>query len=133
MISGLPYSLACEQNHRLRPLLLLCLKIWCCNWLPTPGPLEVNDAGKVADWLVEGLQPLLSENVVANLQKLVLTGHSRGVKTAFAVALGHSYTKLKFSVLVSLTLWLVAVCSAEHALVSLPMSLNPSIYQFQLP
>ncbi|KAH1086155.1 hypothetical protein AAZX31_07G092300 [Glycine max] len=70
------------------------------NGLPMYGPTEVEYAGKVADWIAEELQHLLPENVEANLDKLVLSGHSRGGKTVFAVALGHAKTNLKFSALV---------------------------------
>ncbi|TKY44743.1 Chlorophyllase-1 protein [Spatholobus suberectus] len=73
-----------------------------CNGLPMFGPCEVKFAGKVVDWLAEGLQPLLPENVEAKLEKLVLSGHSKGGKTAFAVALGYAKTKLNFSALVGI-------------------------------
>nr|KYP39147.1 Chlorophyllase-1 [Cajanus cajan] len=73
-----------------------------CNGLPMFGPCEVKLAGKVVDWLAKGLQPLLPENVEANLEKLVLSGHSKGGKTAFAVALGYAKTTLKFSALIGI-------------------------------
>ncbi|RDX60445.1 Chlorophyllase-2, chloroplastic, partial [Mucuna pruriens] len=67
--------------------------------LPMFGGNEIKFAGKVVDWLVEGLQYLLPENVEAKLEKVVLAGHSKGVhgRTAFAVALGYAKTNLKFS------------------------------------
>jgi len=65
-------------------------------------PSEVKFAGKVADWVAEGLQPLLPENVEANLEKVVVSGHSKGGKTAFCVALGYAKTKLKISALVGI-------------------------------
>ncbi|KAJ7962526.1 Chlorophyllase [Quillaja saponaria] len=71
-------------------------------WKPISGPDEVNYAAKVTDWLSEGLQSLLPEKVEANLLKLALLGHSRGGKTAFALALGHAQTKSKFSVLLGI-------------------------------
>ncbi|QHO45915.1 Chlorophyllase [Arachis hypogaea] len=70
--------------------------------IPTLGPSEVKWAGSIVDWIAEGLQPLLPESVEAQLDSLVLAGHSRGGKTAFAVALGYVQTKLKFSVLIGI-------------------------------
>ncbi|XP_027925108.1 chlorophyllase-1-like [Vigna unguiculata] len=73
-----------------------------CKGLPMLEPSEVKFAGKVADWVAEGLQPLLPENVEANLEKVVVSGHSKGGKTAFCVALGYAKTKLKISALVGI-------------------------------
>lgn len=74
--------------------------------LPMTGLSEVEFAGKVANWIAKGLQPKLKENVeekvVAKLDNLVLAGHSKGGKTAFAVALGHAETTLKFSALIGI-------------------------------
>ena len=55
------------------------------------------------DWIAEHLQSLLPENVQAKLDSIVLAGHSRGGKTAFAVALGYVQTKLKFTVLIGMS------------------------------
>ncbi|WVZ14836.1 hypothetical protein V8G54_012402 [Vigna mungo] len=64
---------------------------------------EIKEAGKVVDWLVKGLQPLLPENVEAKLEKVVLSGHSKGGQTAFCVALGHHVkTMLKFSAVIGI-------------------------------
>lgn len=55
------------------------------------------------DWLVKGLQPLLPEKVEAKLEKVVLSGHSKGGQTAFCVALGqHVKTVLKFSAVIGI-------------------------------
>ncbi|RDX60446.1 Chlorophyllase-1, partial [Mucuna pruriens] len=72
------------------------------NGMPVFEADEMKWAGKVVDWLAEGLQALLPENVKAKLEKVVLSGHSKGGKTAFAVALGYAKTNLKFSALVSI-------------------------------
>ncbi|XP_045792657.1 chlorophyllase-1 [Trifolium pratense] len=74
--------------------------------LPMPGLCEVKFAGKVANWIAGELQPKISENVQENVQAkldtIVLAGHSKGGKTAFAVALGHAETTLKFSSLIGI-------------------------------
>ncbi|KAJ1381380.1 Chlorophyllase [Sesbania bispinosa] len=74
--------------------------------LPMLGQLEVEFAGKVANWIAEGLQPELDKNieesVQAKLDTLVLSGHSKGGKTAFAVALGYTKTNLNFSALIGI-------------------------------
>ncbi|XP_073220289.1 chlorophyllase-1-like isoform X2 [Cicer arietinum] len=75
--------------------------------LPMPGQCEVNFAGKVVNWISNGLQPIINENieekVEAKLDTLVLAGHhSKGGKTAFAIALGHAKTNLKFSALIGI-------------------------------
>ncbi|KAJ1387731.1 Chlorophyllase [Sesbania bispinosa] len=74
--------------------------------LPMLGQLEVEFAGKVVNWIAEGLQAELDENieesVQAKLDTLVLSGHSKGGKTAFAVALGYTETNLNFSALIGI-------------------------------
>ncbi|CAL5395155.1 unnamed protein product [Camellia sinensis] len=68
------------------------------------GTEEVDSAAEVTNWLSAGLQSTLPKNVQANLLKLALSGHSRGGKAAFALALGHAETQptLKFSALIGL-------------------------------
>ncbi|KAJ7972752.1 Chlorophyllase [Quillaja saponaria] len=100
------------------------------DWIPISGTTEISYAAKVTDWLSEGLQPLLPDNVKADLLKLALSGHSRGGKTAFALALGHAKTKLKFSVLLGIDP--VAGSSKNsrifpHILTYVPHSFNLSI------
>ncbi|MBA0796811.1 hypothetical protein Gohar_007547 [Gossypium harknessii] len=57
--------------------------------LPPKGIREVESAAQVANWLQLGLQSVLPENIEPNLKTVVLSGHSRGGKTAFALALGY--------------------------------------------
>lgn len=93
------------------------------------GPEEIESAARVTDWLSNGLQPQLPENVQANLLKLALAGHSRGGQAAFALALGHANTSLKFSVLLGID----PVAGTEHVklepyiLTNVPRSFNISI------
>ncbi|XP_043691031.1 chlorophyllase-1, chloroplastic-like [Telopea speciosissima] len=72
--------------------------------LPTAsGCDEINYAAEVTNWFSKGLQSLLPENITADLTKLALTGHSRGGKAAFALALGtYAKTSLSFSVLIGI-------------------------------
>ncbi|KAK6164180.1 hypothetical protein DH2020_001044 [Rehmannia glutinosa] len=65
---------------------------------------EIKTAAKVTNWLPKGLPISLPQNVKPNLSKLALMGHSRGGKTAFALALGHDHepTSLKFKALLGL-------------------------------
>ncbi|KAL5785612.1 hypothetical protein ACOSQ2_008004 [Xanthoceras sorbifolium] len=64
---------------------------------------EIKSAAATTNWLSEGLRDLLPPNVHPNLSKLGLAGHSRGGKTAFALALSKSITTtLKFSALIGI-------------------------------
>ncbi|PON76085.1 Chlorophyllase [Parasponia andersonii] len=74
------------------------------EYVSPSGTEEIDSAAKVTNWLQEGLQPKLPENVRADLTKLALAGHSRGGKAAFALALGKVETSLslKFSVLLGI-------------------------------
>lgn len=65
----------------------------------------MDDAGKVINWTSKNLKYLLPDSVNANGNYTALVGHSRGGKTAFAVALGHAATlepSLKFSALIGI-------------------------------
>ncbi|EEF41353.1 Chlorophyllase-1, putative [Ricinus communis] len=66
--------------------------------LPVSGPAELEFAAQVANWLPSGLQSVLPENVKGDLDKLSIGGHSRGGKTAFALALGYAKTPLKVKI-----------------------------------
>ncbi|KAK0607703.1 hypothetical protein LWI29_018864 [Acer saccharum] len=62
---------------------------------------EIKSAAATTNWLSEGgLHDVLPPNVHPNLSKLGLAGHSRGGKTAFALALTKAATTLKFSALI---------------------------------
>ncbi|KAL2470556.1 Chlorophyllase-1 [Abeliophyllum distichum] len=63
---------------------------------------EVKTAAKVTDWLCTGLQSVLPEKVKPNLSKVALSGHGRGGKIAFDLALGHAPTSLKFKALLGI-------------------------------
>ncbi|KAL3749035.1 hypothetical protein ACJRO7_010171 [Eucalyptus globulus] len=58
---------------------------------------DINAAAATTNWLSQGLAAVLPSQVSANLAKLVLAGHSRGGKGAFALALGKSSTPLALS------------------------------------
>ncbi|KAF8037922.1 hypothetical protein BT93_B0692 [Corymbia citriodora subsp. variegata] len=58
---------------------------------------EINTAAAITNWLSQGLAAVLPSQVSANLAKLILAGHSRGGKGAFALALGKSSTPLTLS------------------------------------
>ncbi|OMO54677.1 Chlorophyllase [Corchorus capsularis] len=62
---------------------------------------EIKSTAAITNWLSKGiLQSLLPPNVKPNLTKLALSGHSRGGKVAFALALEKAMTTLKFSALI---------------------------------
>lgn len=63
---------------------------------------EIKTTAVIVDWLTDGLHHLLPVQVQPNLCKLGLAGHSRGGKVAFALALGHAKTTLKFSALMGI-------------------------------
>ncbi|KAK3193721.1 hypothetical protein Dsin_025031 [Dipteronia sinensis] len=71
--------------------------------MPPCGNNEVDFAAQVTNWLPKGLKSNLPENVEADLNKLVLSGHSRGGTIAFALSLGYACkTRLdQFSALVA--------------------------------
>ncbi|XP_062150065.1 chlorophyllase-2 [Alnus glutinosa] len=63
---------------------------------------DIKSTVATANWLSEGLHYLLPPHVQPNLRKLGLAGHSRGGKTAFAVALEKAATSLNFSALIGI-------------------------------
>ncbi|KAG7592301.1 Integrase catalytic core [Arabidopsis thaliana x Arabidopsis arenosa] len=76
-----------------------------CKLLPPGGQVEVDDAGSVINWASENLKAHLPTSVNANGKYTSLVGHSRGGKTAFAVALGHAATldpSITFSALIGI-------------------------------
>ncbi|MCD9641431.1 hypothetical protein HAX54_027609 [Datura stramonium] len=66
---------------------------------------EVKKAAKVTEWLSKGLSSVLPEKVQPDLLKLAISGHSRGGKIAFSLALGYEtqLTPLKFQALIGST------------------------------
>lgn len=58
--------------------------------IPVSNPKEVKIAAQVAQWIssLSGLSTILPEKINCDLENLALSGHSRGGKTAFALALG---------------------------------------------
>ncbi|XP_071698182.1 chlorophyllase-2-like [Rutidosis leptorrhynchoides] len=65
---------------------------------------EVEYVAEITNWLPEGLPKFLPSQVMANLKKLALAGHSRGGKVAFALMLNRLKTdmKLKYSALIGI-------------------------------
>ncbi|KAI8566304.1 hypothetical protein RHMOL_Rhmol02G0030100 [Rhododendron molle] len=65
---------------------------------------EIKSAAAVTNWFSEGLNKVLPTNVWPNLSKIALSGHSRGGKAAFSLALGKTATlkSLKFSALIGI-------------------------------
>lgn len=79
--------------------------VWTLQLYAVAGPDvsgEIHSTAAITNWLSEGLSKFLPPNVTPNFSKLALAGHSRGGKTAFAVALRklNTTTDLKFSALV---------------------------------
>ncbi|CAN6439628.1 unnamed protein product [Victoria cruziana] len=62
---------------------------------------EIRNAAMVADWIAAGLQSHLPTSVRPDLNRVGLSGHSRGGKVAFALVLGLGpiRTSLRFSAL----------------------------------
>ncbi|XP_059302684.1 chlorophyllase-2-like [Lycium ferocissimum] len=69
---------------------------------------EVKKAAKVTEWLSKRLNSILPEKVKPDLLKIAVSGHSRGGKTAFSLALGYGNlssstpTPLKFQALLGI-------------------------------
>ncbi|GFZ19725.1 hypothetical protein Acr_28g0004300 [Actinidia rufa] len=69
----------------------------------TSGKTELDSSATVTSWLsTGGLNLTLPQDVEPDLLKVAVSGHSRGGKTAFALALGYAKSSLKFSVLLGL-------------------------------
>ncbi|KAF2314838.1 hypothetical protein GH714_036864 [Hevea brasiliensis] len=80
------------------PQLYSCLINRVIPMLPISGPAELEFAVQVVNWSPSGLQSVLPENVKGDLNKLSVSGHSRGGKTAFALALGYADTPLEVKI-----------------------------------
>ncbi|XP_048227212.1 chlorophyllase-1-like [Ricinus communis] len=86
------------------PQIYTCTVFGAIPVMPIDGQKEVDLSTEVANWLPSGLKSVLNGGVQANLDKLAISGHSRGGKTAFAIQFGYSTDALttKFSALVGL-------------------------------
>ncbi|OEL32262.1 Chlorophyllase-2, chloroplastic [Dichanthelium oligosanthes] len=62
---------------------------------------EINAAAAVIGWLAGGLSSALPPGVRADLTKVSVSGHSRGGKVAFALALSHAKLALPLAALVA--------------------------------
>lgn len=90
---------------------------------------EVKTVQKIAEWLINNLKSVLPEKVQPDLEKVAISGHSKGGNTAFAVALDSSMP-LKFSALLGIDP--VAGCSPSclrppYVLEYIPRIFNQSI------
>lgn len=63
---------------------------------------EIRSAAALTDWISTGLAAILPKQVLLNIEKIAISGHSRGGKVAFALALGHATMKLSFSALMAI-------------------------------
>ncbi|KAJ4731093.1 Chlorophyllase-1 [Rhynchospora pubera] len=70
--------------------------------LPQSSTKDITSVAAVTNWLPSGLQSLLPTDVKPDLEKLALSGHSRGGHTSFSLALGHAQTTLKFTALIGI-------------------------------
>ncbi|XP_045799106.1 chlorophyllase-2-like [Trifolium pratense] len=63
---------------------------------------EIYSVVAITNWLFKGLSKILPSNIIPNLDKLALGGHSCGGKTSFAIALRklNITTDLKFSAII---------------------------------
>lgn len=61
---------------------------------------ELESAAAVINWLSIGLQSELPQQVIPKLDKIILAGHSRGGRAAFAIALGLVQTSQEFSAVI---------------------------------
>ncbi|GAB4851039.1 hypothetical protein Ancab_030337 [Ancistrocladus abbreviatus] len=78
-------------------------QLYLCAGSDSSG--EIKDAASITAWLAQGsLQKFLPRNVHPNLNKLALSGHSRGGKAAFALALAKVVpSALKISALIGIS------------------------------
>ncbi|XP_057467248.1 chlorophyllase-2-like [Actinidia eriantha] len=64
---------------------------------------EIKSTAAITNWLSSGLREVLPTHVQPNLSKIGLSGHSRGGKVAFALALGKiATTSSRFSALIGI-------------------------------
>ncbi|KAJ3693026.1 hypothetical protein LUZ60_012121 [Juncus effusus] len=101
------------------------------NIIPQSSMEDVESAASVTNWLSVGLQSLLPNGVNANFEKVVLAGHSRGGHAAFAVALGHAQTTLKFAALIGIDP--VAGMSESSQVLPKILTYEPSSFDLDIP
>lgn len=100
--------------------------------LPVSGPAELESAAEAANWLPSGLQSFLPANIKPDLNKLSVGGHSRGGKTAAALALEYAKTPLQVQISALVLIDPVEGASKNNPsqpkiLTYIPQSLNLSI------
>lgn len=100
----------------------------CCL---TQQQTEIDSAAAVTNWLPTGLSSTLPTNIQPNLQLLAVSGHSRGGKSAFALALDESSLLTSLSIKTLIALDPVAgFCGKEippQILTCVPRSFNLTI------
>jgi len=107
-------------------------QLWSSIFFYPSQSEEIEMAASVTKWLSTNLQNVLPMDVHGDLSKLVVSGHSRGGKTAFALALGITDTKLKVDIAALIGVDPVAGMNKNdrtepHILTYIPNSFNLSI------
>ncbi|CAK9323481.1 unnamed protein product [Citrullus colocynthis] len=91
--------------------------------MPTTSAMEeIKSASEVITWLRSGLNPLLPNDVKADISKLSLVGHSRGGNTAFSLALGYGRPSLPFSAVIGIDPVAGTKCFQPHPHILTPLS-----------
>ncbi|PNX77228.1 chlorophyllase chloroplastic-like [Trifolium pratense] len=94
---------------------------------------DIYSVVAITNWLSRGLGKILPPNIIPNLDKLALGGHSRGGKTTFAIALGklNITTDLKFSAIIGVD----PIDGIDTGLQTLPPILTyvPHSFNFDMP
>ncbi|KAK6937564.1 Chlorophyllase [Dillenia turbinata] len=99
----------------------------------TSGTQEIEYAAEVTNWLAEGLPPVLPTNVHPDFHKLGLSGHSRGGKAAFALALGLAQTSLKLNFAVLIGVDPVAGTSKDQQILPVILKYVPKSFNINIP
>ncbi|KAJ0974088.1 hypothetical protein J5N97_016053 [Dioscorea zingiberensis] len=63
---------------------------------------EIRSAEEITEWISIGLAEVLPKEVRMKSSKIAISGHSRGGKVAFALALRHAKKKMSFSVVMGI-------------------------------
>ncbi|XP_021735970.1 chlorophyllase type 0-like [Chenopodium quinoa] len=89
------------QHFASHGFIVVAPKLFSIIYFPSQED-EIEMAASIANWLPTNLQDVLqtrvNEGVEGDLYKLAISGHSRGGKSAFALALGFSQTKLSLKI-----------------------------------